>query len=101
MLDREIRTASAQGMAGPEVEEARRLLENLPARVLDARARRPLLSTVLDAGNHSVTWDGRDDHGRELATGVYTYRLQAGEKVAQTPAAEISWIHPNQLEVTR
>ena len=81
MLDREIRKASARGMTGPVVEEARRLLENLPARVLDARARRPLLSTVLDAGHHSVTWDGRDDHGRELATGVYTYRLQAGQQV--------------------
>ena len=44
------------------------------------KARR-LLSTVLDAGNHSVAWDGRDQHGRELASGVYIYRLQAGEQV--------------------
>ena len=163
MLDRAIREASAQGMTGPEVEEARRLLESLPASVLEsagqgtnwlserdrtladeARIRvlselmalaamtavmeepvtvphefrleqsypnpfnpnttiefsvptrgdvelaiynlagqktRRLLSTVLDAGDHSVTWDGRDKHGRELASGVYMYRLQAGELV--------------------
>ena len=36
MLDRAIREASAQGMTGPEVEEARRLLESLPTSVLEA-----------------------------------------------------------------
>ena len=36
MLDRAIRKASAQGRKGTEVEEARRLLESLPARVCDA-----------------------------------------------------------------
>ena len=36
MLDRAIRKASAQGRTGPEVEEARRLLESLPASVCDA-----------------------------------------------------------------
>ena len=36
MLDRAIQKASAQGRTGPEVEEARRLLEGLPARVCDA-----------------------------------------------------------------
>ena len=36
MLDRAVRKASAQGRTGPEVEEARRLLESLPASVCDA-----------------------------------------------------------------
>jgi len=36
MLDREIREAHAQGANGPEVEEARQLLQRLPARVCDA-----------------------------------------------------------------
>ncbi len=162
MLDGEIRKAAEQGVAGPEVEEARRLLEELPAGVLDAAglethwlsridrtladeariqvlqalteltaltavtqpASRPhefrleqnhpnpfnpetviefsvhvrgdaelaiynlagqktrsLLGTVLDPGRHSVTWDGRDDLGRELASGVYLYRLRARTRV--------------------
>ena len=42
---------------------------------------RTLLSAVLEAGKHSARWDGRDDHGRKLASGVYVYRLRAGEQV--------------------
>ncbi len=33
------------------------------------------------AGTHSVHWDGRDDDGRELASGVYLYRLVAAGQV--------------------
>jgi poly-gamma-glutamate capsule biosynthesis protein CapA/YwtB (metallophosphatase superfamily) len=31
-------------------------------------------------GSHSLTWDGRDDHGRNTASGVYLFRLQANGK---------------------
>jgi len=30
------------------------------------------------AGVHSVVWNGRDDHGRNLATGTYFYRVESG-----------------------
>ena len=40
MLDRAIREASARGITGPELEEARRLLESLPASVCDAAGHR-------------------------------------------------------------
>jgi hypothetical protein len=36
-----------------------------------------LLNENLDAGSHSVTWDGHAESGEELATGVFFYRLQA------------------------
>ena len=34
-----------------------------------------------EAGTHTLRWDGRDDEGRELASGVYLYRLRSGTKV--------------------
>ena len=33
-------------------------------------------------GTYTVNWDGRDEGGRELASGVYLYRLMAGTQVA-------------------
>ena len=34
----------------------------------------------LPAGEHLLTWDGRDAHGQPVAAGVYLYRLQAGDQ---------------------
>lgn len=39
---------------------------------------RTLVSALLPAGEHTVTWDGRDVSGRNLASGVYVYRLKVG-----------------------
>ena len=35
----------------------------------------------LTAGNHAVTWDGRSADGTPAASGVYLYRIRAGEFV--------------------
>ncbi|TET44839.1 T9SS type A sorting domain-containing protein [candidate division TA06 bacterium] len=41
-----------------------------------------MVSTLLDdhvsAGRHSVNWDGRDQSGKEVPSGIYIYRLTAG-----------------------
>jgi hypothetical protein len=50
--------------------------------VAGRRVRR-LASGATPAGYHEVTWDGRDDAGRRVASGVYLYRLRAGD-VAET-----------------
>ena len=34
----------------------------------------------LSAGEHRLTWDGRDAQGQPVATGVYVYRLQVDEQ---------------------
>jgi len=40
-----------------------------------------LASGTREAGVHVLRWDGRDGGGRELASGVYLYRLQAGPQM--------------------
>ncbi|MBI2502597.1 MAG: ASPIC/UnbV domain-containing protein, partial [Candidatus Latescibacteria bacterium] len=34
-----------------------------------------------EAGSYTLRWDGRDERGKELASGVYLYRLRAGAQV--------------------
>jgi hypothetical protein len=36
--------------------------------------------TVLPAGGHAATWDGRDRDGRLMPAGIYLVRLEAGGK---------------------
>lgn len=40
---------------------------------------RRLASEELTAGNYSVKFDGRDDFGRMLSSGIYFYRIDAGK----------------------
>jgi flagellar hook assembly protein FlgD len=40
---------------------------------------RVLVNEQLDAGTHSIVWDGRDDFSRPVSTGVYFYKLTAGD----------------------
>ncbi len=35
-----------------------------------------MVNEQMDAGSHSVFWDGKDDNGESLASGVYLYRLK-------------------------
>jgi len=37
---------------------------------------RTLVDQRVDAGTHSVVWDSRDNTGKQVASGVYFYRLQ-------------------------
>ena len=58
-------------------------LANEPTRLsiynLTGQLVRVLQLETLQAGEHSLSWDGRDDYGREVASGVYIYRLDVGE----------------------
>jgi len=40
-----------------------------------------LVNERQEAGYQSVIWNGRDRLGREVATGIYIYRLTAGDFV--------------------
>ena len=39
---------------------------------------RQLVNATQAAGTHRVTWDGQDDRGSPVATGIYFYRFAAG-----------------------
>ena len=44
---------------------------------------RTLVDAVHNEGKHSIVWNGRDDFSREVASGVYFYRLTAGGKTSR------------------
>jgi len=44
---------------------------------LNGRMVRELVNEAQDADRHAVAWDGRDDMGRAMASGVYFYQLNA------------------------
>ena len=48
---------------------------------LRGRRLRDLASGSWTAGRHELTWDGRDDEGRLLASGVYAVRVQIGDRM--------------------
>ena len=42
---------------------------------------RTLVDEVREPGSYTVYWDGRNDAGRQVASGVYFYRMRAGDFV--------------------
>lgn len=48
---------------------------------IQGRAVRTLVDRVQHAGTYEVVWDGRTDLGQRAGSGVYLYRLIAGEQV--------------------
>jgi flagellar hook assembly protein FlgD len=40
---------------------------------------RTLVDEYQTAGYRTAHWDGKDESGNDLASGIYFYRLQAGE----------------------
>ncbi len=58
--------------------------------IFDVAGRR--VATVapnLRAGEHNLTWDGTDDQGKRVGTGVYFYRLEANGKTLTRKLAVI------------
>jgi hypothetical protein len=48
--------------------------------VYDIRGRRVkiLIDSVLEPGRHTIHWDGRDNRGQSISSGIYLYTLNAG-----------------------
>src|SRR5262249_55591658 len=54
--------------------------ERVRLSVYDVRGRlvRTLVDGRLSAGPHAVVWDGRDDAGDAVASGIYIYQMKSG-----------------------
>ena len=66
----------------PETEISFELSESSPIQLqifnLLGKEIRTLINSKLDAGNHSICWDGKDNDRNLVPSGVYLYQLQAG-----------------------
>jgi len=58
----------------PESENVELAIYNLAGQQVTT-----LVSGTREAGTYTVRWDGRDEDGQELASGVYLYRLRTGD----------------------
>jgi len=61
------------------------IIESSPVRLevydMTGQKVRTLVDFTQGPGVYEIMWNGRDTDGRELATGMYLYRLQAGAEV--------------------
>jgi hypothetical protein len=50
--------------------------------IYDVRGRcvKTLINSGLDPGSHKIHWDGRDERGQSVSSGIYLYTLKAGEE---------------------
>ncbi len=53
-------------------------LVNIEIYNLKGQKIRTLINEILPAGSHSVIWNGKDDNGKPVASGVYLYKMRTG-----------------------
>jgi hypothetical protein len=71
--------------AGTSIRFALPEPSNVHLKVFNVQGRlvRTLLDAARPAGRYTVSWDGRDEAGRAVASGVYFYRITAGKREAE------------------
>ncbi len=49
---------------------------------LQGKRVKTLVSETLSAGSHTVVWDGKDQHGKSVTSGLYIYKIKVGNLAA-------------------
>ena len=57
-------------------------LVNLEIFNLKGQKIKTLVNEVLSAGSHSIVWNGTDEKGKSVASGVYLYKMKTGNYVS-------------------
>jgi hypothetical protein len=52
---------------------------NLSVYDITGRLVRTLVNSTMDAGDHEVVWNGKDTDGHKVASGIYFYKMTAGD----------------------
>lgn len=52
---------------------------NLAVYDISGRLVKTLVDSKMVAGDHEVVWNGKDSNGQRVASGVYLYKMTAGD----------------------
>ena len=63
------------------LQEENKSMINLTVYNILGQRIKTLVNKEQDAGWQEAVWDGHDDYGNEVASGIYFYKLDAGEFV--------------------
>ena len=62
-----------------ETENTQILIFNIKGQII-----KTLVDKKLNAGTYQAVWDGKDNSGNQLSSGIYFYQLKAGNKFSET-----------------
>ena len=65
----------------PDITETRQAVVSTKITIYNIRGQlvRKLVDDLFAPGEHSVIWNGTDDHGLSVGSGVYLYRMQTDD----------------------
>jgi flagellar hook assembly protein FlgD len=63
----------------PQTQHVRLSIYNMRGQLV-----KTLVNEKLKAGQNTLTWDGKDNRGNPVATGIYSYRIQSnGQSISR------------------
>jgi len=68
--------------AGTSLQATAAAKQHVNLTVFDVRGRsiRTLINSDIEPGSHKIHWDGRNDRGELVSSGIYLYTLKCGER---------------------